>query len=150
MLNDLLFKDEIQFKDHVNDWKEAIQVAAQPLLDRDFIQPSYVNAMIETVENVGPYIVITPHVAIPHARPERGVNQLGMSLLHLAHPVEFVEGNQETSASIIIVLAAVDNKTHLKALRQLTELLGDDENIDEMIRASSVEEISQIIEKYSH
>ncbi|EST11298.1 BglG family transcription antiterminator [Sporolactobacillus laevolacticus] len=150
MLNDLLFKDEIQFKDHVNDWKEAIQVAAQPLLDRDFIQPSYVNAMIETVENVGPYIVITPHVAIPHARPERGVNQLGMSLLHLAHPVEFVEGNLETSASIIIVLAAVDNKTHLKALRQLTELLGDDENIDEMIRASSVEEISQIIEKYSH
>lgn len=150
MLNDLLFKSEIQFKDRVNDWKEAIKLAAQPLLDRNIIQPSYVDAMIETVETVGPYIVITPHVAIPHARPERGVNQLGMSLLHLTQPVEFVEGNEDTSANIIIVLAAVDNKTHLKALRQLTELLGDDENIAEMIHATSVDEMTQLIEKYSH
>ncbi|RYM02843.1 BglG family transcription antiterminator [Sporolactobacillus sp. THM7-7] len=149
MLNQLLQKDEIQFRKNVKDWKEAIRVAAQPLIDREIVLPSYVEAMIDNVATIGPYIVITPHVAIPHARPENGVNQVGMSLLHLEQPVEFVEGDPETSVNIVIVLAAVDNKSHLRALRQLTELLGDDENIDQLMKTQSVDEIAELIEKYS-
>lgn len=149
MLNQLLKKENILFRKRVYDWKEAIRVTAQPLLEQGAIRPSYVDAMIETVNTIGPYIVITPHVAIPHARPEKGVNQIGMSLLHLDEAVEFIEGNPETSANIVIVLAAVDNQSHLKALRQLTELLGEEDNIAHLIDAKSVDELSELINKYS-
>lgn len=39
--------------------------------------------MIQKVESFGPFIHICPDVALPHARPEDGVNQLGMSLLKI-------------------------------------------------------------------
>lgn len=36
--------------------------------------------MIESVEEYGPYIVIGPHLALAHARPEDGSLKLGLSL----------------------------------------------------------------------
>ncbi|MFB8734775.1 PTS sugar transporter subunit IIA [Bacillus sp. SL00103] len=43
--------------------------------------------MIQSVDQNGPYIVIAPQVAIPHARPEDGVNELSMSLMTFEQPV---------------------------------------------------------------
>ena len=47
------------------------------------IEERYIDGMIETVKNLGPYIVIAPGVALPHARPEDGVIEPSMSLVTL-------------------------------------------------------------------
>lgn len=44
------------------------------------LRKNNIDAMIQKVESFGPFIHICPDVALPHARPEDGVNQLGMSL----------------------------------------------------------------------
>ncbi|MBM7655832.1 mannitol/fructose-specific phosphotransferase system IIA component (Ntr-type) [Neobacillus cucumis] len=49
---------------------------------------------------------------MPHARPEDGVNQLGMSFLKCEHPVYLME-DPKHEINIFIVLAAIDNETHL-------------------------------------
>ncbi|RLQ96665.1 BglG family transcription antiterminator [Falsibacillus albus] len=149
MLNELLTEETIQLKDQVTNWEEAIKVASQPLIDQQSIRQDYVAAMIDNVKELGPYIVIAPNIAIPHARPEAGVEQLGMSFLRLKEPVFFSEKDKHR-AQLIIVLAAIDNQTHLKALAQLTELLSNENNVEQLISASDrttvIELINQTIE----
>jgi len=102
--------------------------------------------MIDNVEQHGPYIVLMPDVAIPHARPEDGVRELGMSVLKLTEPVVFPT---DKPVRLFFVLAAIDQTTHLKALAQLTELLGNGTDLSEVLHAESIEQMLQVITKYS-
>ncbi|MFD2615757.1 BglG family transcription antiterminator [Terrilactibacillus laevilacticus] len=149
VLNELLTKNRIQIMQRVDSWESAIREAANPLLDSRIIEDSYIDAMIDTVKEIGPYIVIAPRVAIPHARPEKGVNQLGMAMLKLEEPISFSSDQDDKLVNLVIVLAAVDSETHLKALSQLSELLEDEENIEKMIASTTVEEMYHLISAYS-
>ena len=149
VISDLLKREMIQIKDKVNSWQEAIHVAASPLLDIQAIEPRYIDAMINNIEKLGSYVVLAPNVAIPHARPESGVKKLSMSLLKLNEPISFSADDPRKNVQLIFVLAAVDNHSHLKALSQLTELLEEEENIDQMVEMSTTESFLELIQSYS-
>ena len=147
-LRDLLQLKRIQLKNDVSDWKEAIRAASKPLLQEGLITDKYVEVMISNINKMGPYIVIAPKVAIPHARPEDGVNKLSMSLLKLSKAVPFSEKSKH-AIQIVIVLAAVDGETHLKALSQLSKMLSDKKNSNQILLANSPEEIFELVNAYS-
>ncbi len=149
MLKDLLTKQHIQFVEEVGDWKEAIILAAKPLLANGHITNEYIQAMVDNVMTLGPYIVISPGIALPHARPEHGVKKIGMSFLKIKNGCLFSE-KEEHRVYVLIVLAAIDNETHLKALSQLTKLLSDKENMRVLFSTDSVDEVLTLIEAYSH
>ena len=143
MLNQLISVETIQVKPSVKDWKEAIRTASDPLFKKGTIHQDYVEAMINNVLEMGPYIVVAPRIALAHARPEQGVNQLGISLLCLKERVSFSkEGRHDVN--LIIVLAAVNSETHLKVLSQLASLLSDDEGLRSIFQANSALEVSQL------
>jgi mannitol operon transcriptional antiterminator len=147
-LSALLREEYIQVRSSVTDWKEAIRTAAAPLQSNGMITNGYTQAMIDNIVTMGPYIVIAPKIAIPHARPEDGVNQLSMSLLKLANPVPF--SNKEVhDIHLVIVLAAIDGEAHLKALSQLTTMLSEEENMQKIIQAESAKEIFELVSKNS-
>lgn len=147
-LKDLLKKANIQIAEGVSDWKEAIRLASQPILEDKSITPVYVRAMIDTLIKMGPYIVVSPMVAIPHARPEDGVNRLGMSLLLLEHSVPFSD-NDTHDVQLVIILAAMDGETHLKALSQLTNMLSDPVIKEKLLDSKSVDTIYDLAKAYS-
>ncbi|GAF23819.1 PTS system, mannitol-specific IIA component [Bacillus sp. JCM 19047] len=146
MLQEIVDKSMIQVQPNVSSWQEAITIAAQPLLRNEYIDESYIDAMIHNVTTNGPYIVIAPSIAMPHARPEEGVKKLGISMLKLNEPVSF-SNEAKHNAQIIIVLAAIDNETHLKALSQLSELLSEQENVQEILASTSASQIETILHK---
>lgn len=148
-LTELLDKRFIQFTDKKMDWAEAIRYASKPLIENEYITEKYVDAMIENVKKIGAYIVLAPKVAIPHARPDNGVNKLGISLLHLKHPVDFNmggENDEDRQVQLIFILAAIDNKAHLTALKQLSQILEDEDNIQKLIDAENKDEIYSLIQ----
>ena len=147
-LKDLLKLTHIQTLAEVSDWKKAIQAASQPLLENNYIGEEYVQAMIGNLVKMGPYVVISPKVAIPHARPQDGVKKLGMSLLRLQKSVIF-SGKETHEINLIIVLAAIDGETHLKALGQLVKIMSNPEAKDKLIAADSPESIYELIKAYS-
>jgi mannitol/fructose-specific phosphotransferase system IIA component (Ntr-type) len=107
-----------------------------------------VDAMVNSVKNIGPYIVIAPGIAMPHARPESGSNKVGMSLITLKNPVNF--GNKENDpVKIVVCLCAIDHVTHLKALSELVEMLGDDENVKIISSSTDVNEVLGMIRRSS-
>lgn len=148
VLNELLTKETIQYNAKVENWQEAIRLASEPLKTNGSITADYVEAMIANVDELGPYVVIAPEIALPHARPEYGVKKIGMSLLRLGESVYFSK-EERHRARLIVVLAAVDNEKHLKALAQLTTMLSDEEVLQNLMDAESVEEIMKYIDHYS-
>jgi ascorbate PTS system EIIA or EIIAB component len=148
VLKDLLQQETIQVMEGLTDWKEAVKAAAKPLLLKGIIEPSYIDAMIENIVTLGPYVVIGPEVAIPHARPEKGVNQVGMSFLKLNKPVNFLN-NDEYPVRLLFCIAAIDNTTHLKALSQLTTLLNEKNNLERLKELESIEEMIALFGQYS-
>jgi PTS system ascorbate-specific IIA component len=146
MLSELLTNDMINFTDETLEWKEAIQLAAKPLAEAGKIEAGYVDAMIKNVEELGAYIHIGKGIAIPHARPQAGVNQVGMSFLRTKTPVLLLNQEQH-KIDIFICIAAVDNETHLKALSQLTKILADNQMLEALKQADTIEEIETIIKE---
>ena len=148
MLNELIKSSNVQIIQKAENWEEAIEIAAQPLVLSHHIKKSYVQAMIDNVKKMGPYIVIGPKVAIPHARPEEGVVETSMSLLRIKESVSFSE-KEEHKVNLVIILASKDNIEHLKALSQLSKILTSEENRNKLIYDADKEEIVKIIDRYS-
>lgn len=145
MLTKLLTVETIQLQEQVPTWQDAITIAAQPLVDNQSIRLEYIKAMIASVEEFGPYIVIAPLVALPHARPEEGALKVGVSLLKLNQSISFSDDN-EHEVNLLIVLSATDNSSHIGVLTALSELLGDEKIIRSIIMAESKSKIVQIIQ----
>ena len=148
MLKELITIDRVQIIEEVVDWEASIRTAAIPLVNDGCIEERYVDAMIQSIKDLGPYIVIGPNIGIPHARPEEGVIRTGMSFLKLKKPVSFSE-SEKHNVELMFVLASKDNYEHMRALRQLTRMLSKQENVQKLRGEITKEEIIEMIEKYS-
>ncbi|API78387.1 PTS sugar transporter subunit IIA [Staphylococcus argenteus] len=146
MALDILSTKRIIVKEQVNNWNEAITIASQPLLQEQVIEQGYVEAMIESVNELGPYIVIAPEIAIAHARPNNNVHQVGLSLLKLNQHVAFCD--EDHYASLIFVLSAIDNHSHLSILQNLATILGDNKTVQQLLNAKNVQEITTILKEH--
>ncbi len=136
-------KGRINIVENVNDWKEAIILATKPLIEDGSVENSYIDAMIANVNKFGTYIVIAPKVAMPHSRPEDGVNKNCVSMLKINEGILF-EGEEE-KVYVFFVLGAVNNDSHIETLMELMELIEDENRIEEIIEAKTVQEIMDLI-----
>ncbi|MGQ9767852.1 MAG: PTS sugar transporter subunit IIA [Anaerolineae bacterium] len=126
------------------DWEDAVRAVGALLVADDAVEPRFVDAMIAVVKEFGAYIVVAPGIALPHARPEDGVKRASIGMITLAQPVEF--GNEENDpVSLVLALAAVDNKQHVQGLAELAALLGDDDAVARLRSAESAEELLAIM-----
>ncbi|KAA1181303.1 PTS sugar transporter subunit IIA [Photorhabdus heterorhabditis] len=147
MLKTLLTKDVIQLIPNIKDWREAIAVACQPLVENSAISPRYIDAIYRSHEEIGPYYVVGPGIAMPHARPEEGVNRLSLALTVVSQGVEFgSEGNDPVK--LLIVLAAIDNASHIEVISQLAALFDNQQDTKLLMGAKSKEEIISVIDRY--
>lgn len=144
MLSELLTKTTIKVNVDASDWEDAVRKCGELLMENGSVEPRFITAMIQTVKEMGPYIVIVPGIALPHARPSDGVIKMGMSLIKLSTPVNF--GNKENDpVSVVICLGAIDNYSHTKALSTLVNLFNNDEKIEILKNANSLEEILPLL-----
>jgi PTS system ascorbate-specific IIA component len=147
-LSDLLTPETVQAKLSVSDWEEAAQAVGSLLLQAGRIEPSYIEAMIHVLREMGPYAVIAPGIVLLHARPEDGVLEPCLGLVTLATPVEFGH-SQNDPVDLVFALGARDKKAHISALQQLARLLGDDKALAELRAALDSEALVKAIEARS-
>ncbi len=146
MLKDLLSEELILLNIDASDWEDAIRKAAQPLVAEKKVTESYVDDIIVGVKNNGPYIVLTEHVALPHARPESGVLESAIGVATLKTPVEF--GNEANDpVKYLFTLSAKDSSQHLSALSELAGLFEDKEFFNLLDNSNNPKEIMEYINK---
>ncbi|MCE9889379.1 PTS sugar transporter subunit IIA [Kluyvera intermedia] len=143
-LSNWLNKDKVQYVKSVADWKEAIQIAARPLLAEGAISPAYVESIIKQKEEIGPYFVIAPRIAMPHTRPEHGAKALGLSIVKLGQAVEF-QSEDNDPVDAIFMFSAPDSNSHIEMISQLAEVLSDDEVMQQIFSTQSAEDLQAIL-----
>jgi PTS system ascorbate-specific IIA component len=128
------------------DWREAVEASGKLLVSVGAAEEGYVAAMVRTTEELGPYAVIAPGVAIPHARPEDGAVRVGLSLAVLSEPVEF--GSKENDpVDLVFGFSTTDSEAHVELLQALADFIEEPENTEALRSASTVEEVLRVVER---
>lgn len=146
MITTWLPAENIQIVDSVSGWKQAITLSAQPLLAKKAITERYIKAIFNSHQELGPYYVLAPGLAMPHARPEQGVIKNGLSLLHIKKGV-FFNAQENDPIYVVIMLCALSGDEHINMITALADIFSDDEQLSALLKASSLESIQRVINR---
>ena len=137
-----LFSEQyVQYIDqeHVS-WQNMIQMAGQPLLDDGLIAQEYVDEIITTCAEKGPYMNIGPNIVLAHARPLPSTKKAVMALLLSKQPAALLDDPAHT-ARLWIFLATPDDRSHIELIQKLATLLMDANRVQRVLAANSQEEL---------
>lgn len=123
------------------DWQVAIRICGEILVKTGKVEASYVDAMISNIHELGPYILIAPGVAMPHARPEDGVIKEGISVVVLKEEVTFAPGRE---FKVLIGLAALNSESHIYILQKIAEVISEADTLERLKNATEIDEILQL------
>lgn len=62
------------------DWKAAVKLGTDLLVKAGAAEERYYEAILKMTEELGPYYVIAPGIAMPHTRPENGAKKQALRL----------------------------------------------------------------------
>lgn len=147
VLKQWLKADHIQVCERADDWQQAVTLSAQPLLQSGAISTDYLTAIFRQYQALGPYFVLAPGIAMPHARPEEGARALGLSLLKLHQGVRF-HSQDNDPVRVVVMLSAPDGESHIELIAQLAELFADEQAMNALFNADNVQQIEDIIDRY--
>jgi len=145
-LQDLLSIEQIAVQVPATDWRDAVRRVGRLLVESGAVEERYIDGMIHTAEELGPYIVIAPGIAMPHSRPEDGVRRPCMALITLRDPINF--GNPDNDpVRLVFAFGAVDQKQHIEALSQLasafSRFFSEQGGIQSLLDAQTPQELMQ-------
>lgn len=143
-LLDVLPEDHIGIHEGGTDcrWTQALYESGECLVEKGIIERRYVDSIISSIRYYGPYMFISSGVILAHAKPEEGVRQLGLSLHLYQEPVQFSDFYR---ANVILMLAAVDQESHLKILKDILNVFTIEARVDDLIRKKEPECVLQYI-----
>ena len=142
-MSDSIARDCVRTDVHAGTWQDAIRLAAAPLVERGSIEGSYVERMIESVNELGPYIVLMPGFALAHAAPGEDVHVSDLSVALLDEGVSF--GSDNDPVRVVMCLACVDRESHIARLQAVAEKLLDDTFVERMVACGGDQELYELV-----
>jgi PTS system ascorbate-specific IIA component len=124
--------------------EEAIRISGKLLVEGGVVEEGYVEAMVQSFLKNGPYFVLAPQIALPHARPEDGVNEASVSFVRLKQPVIFGKAANDP-VHLVFALGASSSEEHLIILQKLMMILSNQENVKKLTEIKSYQELIEII-----
>ncbi|MDP8032803.1 PTS sugar transporter subunit IIA [Pasteurella atlantica] len=121
----LIENNSIKLNQTATSWEEAIKIGTDMLVDSGAIEPRYYDNIINKVKEMGPYIILAPGLAMPHARPEEGVIKTAFALVTLTDPV-FFDGEDE-GVKVLITLSGSSSDEHMQGIMEITQVLEDED-----------------------
>lgn len=143
MAQHILTADKIMLNASVANKKEAIELAGKLLVDASHVTADYIEKMLEREEIVSTYM--GNGVAIPHGTNDskQMIKSTGISIVQVPEGVDFGEGN---IAQVIIGIAGVGDE-HLEILSQIATVCSEEENVQDIIKATTVDQILAILQR---
>ncbi|WP_109077676.1 PTS sugar transporter subunit IIA [Aggregatibacter kilianii] len=143
----LIENNSIKLNQTASTWEEAIKIGTDLLVASGAIEPRYYDHIVDNIKKLGPYIVLAPGLAMPHARPEEGVIKTAFGLTTLTAPVDL---NGE-SISVLLTLAGSDSNSHMEGIMEITQIFDDPDsddgvNIQKFLDCNTTEEVLAVID----
>ena len=139
----LIENNSIKLNQTAANWEEAIKIGTDLLVASGAIEPRYYDNIVSNIKEMGPYIVLAPGLAMPHARPEEGVIRTAFGLTTLAQPIDF-DGEQ---ISVLVTLAGSDSDTHMEGIQIFDDPDSEDGvNIQKFLDCKTQEDVLAVID----
>jgi mannitol PTS system EIIA component len=122
--------------------EEAIRFTGQILVDRGYVEPSYIEKMLEREEMASTFMGNS--VAIPHGTDDAKseVKNSGLAIIQVPEGVDFGDGN---IVKLIIGIAGKGDE-HLEILSNIAIVVSEEENVEKIVSASTAEEVLSFFE----
>lgn len=143
-LRELYEKGYFSIYEKFDDWHDAIRACIKPLVNSGAVKETYAQSIFDSVEEYGPYICIAPDICLPHAMNSGNVNENAICFMKCNTPVVFDEEENHQSR-VFFALAANSSEEHLDNMKQLMEMLEQEELVEALINAKTEEEYRRII-----
>jgi len=144
----LLEEEAIRVVEGFEDWREAVAASVGILVEKGAVEPRYLDAVIETSLKYGPYYVVAPGLAMPHARPEDGAKSRGFGLVVSRRPVHFGNGANDPVSLILAIAAASSRELNETAIAQVMDLIACEETISSLKAAATVAEAQEALRRH--
>lgn len=149
MLNEILKNNRFCFHKEFSSWQDAIHASCEPLLREGAIDEQYESAIIQCIETYGPYIVIAPDIAMPHASEGAvGVFTTAISFMKVEKPVHFDVDDTSMDARLFFVLAAIDHEQHLSNMIELADQLSDSNLVQALLKVQNEDDLKKVAAVY--
>lgn len=147
MIRDILKEELVKVETEVSCWQDCVKVGGNLLVEANKIESEFIQSMIDVVNELGPYMILLPEVALFHGKPSEAVKEVCLSFVTFNQDIYFSEFDNQR-IKCCFCLGAVDSDSHMKMLASLVPLLQDEKFIELATSHGTKNEIMEIIKNY--
>ena len=142
-MSEILTPEAIELKASLGSQEEAIRRAGTLLVENGYVEERYIDSMFEREKSVSTFMGNA--VAIPHGTGDskQWITTSGLSIITVPEGVEYGDGNV---AKLIIGIAGKGDE-HLEILSKIATVCEDEENVEQIVRAETKEELLAFFEE---
>ena len=125
------------------DKEEAIRFAGNKLIAAGYVEPGYVDAMLEREKQISTYL--GESIAIPHGTVEAKDQVLKTGIVVCQYPNGILFGDDEDDIARLVIGIAAQNDEHIPVITAITNALDESDNIERLASTTSVQDVLDIL-----
>ena len=122
---------------------EAILFAGEQLVKGGYVEPEYVQAMLDREKLTSTYL--GESIAVPHGTIEAKDRVLKTGIVFCQYPEGVRFGEEEDEVARLVIGIAARNNEHIQVITSLTNALDDESVIERLAKTTSVEEVLTLL-----
>lgn len=130
---------------HAATKEEAILFAGEQLVKGGYVEPEYVQAMLDREKLTSTYL--GESIAVPHGTIEAKDRVLKTGVVFCQYPQGVRFGEDEDDIARLVIGIAARNNEHIQVITSLTNALDDETVIERLTHTTSVEEVLALLNK---
>ncbi|MEY8770583.1 MULTISPECIES: PTS mannitol transporter subunit IICBA [Erwinia] len=128
---------------HATDKEQAIRFAGEQLVKGGYVEPEYVNAMLDREKLTPTYL--GESIAVPHGTIEAKDRVLKTGIVFCQYPQGVRFGEDEEDIAKLVIGIAARNNEHIQVITSLTNALDDDSVIARLATTNDVQEVLDLL-----
>ncbi|WP_154985408.1 PTS mannitol transporter subunit IICBA [Klebsiella michiganensis] len=123
--------------------EEAILFAGEQPVKGGYVEPEYVQAMLDREKLTSTYL--GESIAVPHGTIEAKDRVLKTGIVFCQYPEGVRFGEEEDEVARLVIGIAARNNEHIQVITSLTNALDDESVIERLAKTTSVEEVLTLL-----
>ncbi|WP_225086257.1 PTS mannitol transporter subunit IICBA [Pectobacterium colocasium] len=128
---------------HATEKEQAIRFAGEQLVKGGYVEPEYVEAMLEREKLTSTYL--GESIAVPHGTIEAKDRVLKTGVVFCQYPEGVRFGDEEDEVARLVIGIAARNNEHIQVITSLTNALDDDAVIERLAHTQDVQEVLDLL-----
>lgn len=138
-----LTADNVFLGQHADHKEQAIRFAGEQLVKGGYVQPEYVQAMLDREKLISTYL--GESIAVPHGTIEAKDRVLRTGVVFCQYPDGVRFGDEEDDIARLVIGIAARNNEHIQVITSLTNALDDDAVITRLSQTTDVQEVLKLL-----